>query len=103
MVISVMVEADSVRLRVAYGTSRRVTPLRRGEFHITPDDGDAFIQAGLSYPTKFSLTGTVVLPSVADWFAIPPAKPHGACCKLGSLHSALLRRVQEAAKSAGLV
>lgn len=95
LVVSVMAE-DVTRLRVAYGTSRKLRPLRPGEFLIQPEDGDAYVLAGLSYATKFSIAQSVILPYSNDWFAIPPAKPHGACCKLGTLHPALHARVREA-------
>jgi len=103
LVISVATNTDPLRLRVAYGTSRHLTPLHPGEFSITLDDGDAYALAGLSYPTKFNLKGNVILPFTPDWFAIPPAKPHGACCKLGSLHPALIQRVRAAAEIAKLI
>jgi hypothetical protein len=89
---------DSVR--VAYGTSQKVDQLRRGEFAITPMDGAAFSQSGLSYPTKFDLGNTQVLPYSDEWFAIPPNPTFGHCPKLGTLHPKLMKRAQAAFKAA---
>lgn len=87
-------EKDSVR--VAYGTSQKVNDLHSGEFCITPADGPAFALSGLSYPTKFDLRNTQVLPYTEDWFAVPPNPTHGQTPKLGTLHPKLMRRAQAA-------
>lgn len=97
LVISVMQTQTPARVRVAYGTSRRVTEVYPGEFVLSPEDGDAFELSGLSYPTKFNLRGTVVLAYAPGWFSIPPGQPYGATPKLGSLHPALLERLHAAA------
>jgi len=81
---------------VAYGTSRKVTELYTGEFAITPDDGEAFTLAGLSYPTKSNLGRIVDLPYNAVWFGVPPTAPYGQIPKLGVLHPHLMRRVEAA-------
>lgn len=87
-------EKDSVR--VAYGTSQRVTELHSGEFAIYPNDGAAFQLSGLSYPTKFDLRRTAVLPYTEEWFCVPPAARHGYTPKLGTLHPSLMKRAQAA-------
>lgn len=92
-----MTDMTPVRVRVAYGTSRRVADLYPGEFVITPDDGEAFEASGLSYPTKFNLRGTVVLPYTLDWFSVPAGLLFGGTPKLGFLHPALMERARAAA------
>ena len=97
LVISVMGDSAPIRIRVAYGTSRRVAAVYPCEFVIAPEDGEAFEVSGLSYPTKFNLRGTVVLPYTSDWFTAPPELPFGATPKLGFLHPALMERARSAA------
>jgi len=87
---------DNPVVTVAYGTSRKVTELYTGEFAITPDDGEAFTLAGLSYPTKSNLGRIVDLPYNAVWFGVPPTAPYGQIPKLGVLHPHLMRRVEAA-------
>ncbi|MDR2186789.1 MAG: type II toxin-antitoxin system PemK/MazF family toxin [Azonexus sp.] len=82
---------------VAYGTSQRTTRLYRGEFAILrASNPAAYAAAGLSYDTKFDLRQTFDLPYNSDWFAVPPAAPHGQTPKLGILHPSLMRAVQAA-------
>ncbi len=81
---------------VAYGTSKRVTSLRSGEFAITPEDGSAYRHSGLSYPTKFYLGKPANLPYTDEWFRVPPGQPFGQSPKLGTLHPSLMRRAQAA-------
>lgn len=96
-------EAPLYRVRVAYGTSQRVTQLRSGEFAIAPADPAAYQLAGLSYPTKFDLRQLVLLPYNSDWFAVPPGAPHGQLPRLGTLHPSLLQRFRAAAVAARLL
>lgn len=91
---------DSVR--VAYGTSQRITDLRSGEFAITPEDRAAFDLSGLSYPTKFDLKNTQVLPYTDEWFSVPPQPAHGHSPKLGTLHPNLMKRAQAANRAANI-
>jgi hypothetical protein len=86
-------------VEVAYGTSR-IDKLYAGEFAITPRDGAAYGDAGLSAPTKFDLGNTVELDFNDIWFAVPPGAPHGQTPKLGILHPSLVRRVRAAAGAA---
>ena len=83
-------------VRVAYGTSKKLTPLFGGEFSITPNDHAAYISAGLSFPTKFNLKKHVDLPYTDEWFSVPPSQPFGQSPKLGILHPSLVRRAQAA-------
>lgn len=89
-------EQGQFRVAVCYGTSQKTQQLYAGEFAITPEDGEAFRLAGLSYPTKFNLREEVILPFNGHWFSTPPAPQFGQEPKLGSLHPALLRRLRAA-------
>lgn len=83
-------------VRVAYGTSKKVTELRAGEFAITPADGPAYTHSGLSYPTRFDLKSLEDLPYTDAWFRVPRGQPFGQSPKLGILHPSLVRRAQAA-------
>lgn len=90
-------DAPQFTVRVAYGTSQRVTTLYRGEFSILRERNPAaYAVAGLSYDTKFNLRQALDLPYDTDWFSVPPAAPHGQTPKLGMLHPSLMRTVQAA-------
>lgn len=91
---------DEPAVEVIYGTSRKVDRLYPGEFAITPEDGDAFSAAGLSYPTKFDTARSVFLPYNDEWFSVAPDAPYGQTPKLGVLHPSLLSRVEAAARAA---
>jgi hypothetical protein len=94
-------DAPHFEVRVAYGTSQRVTSLHRGEFSILGDRNRAAYQAaGLSYDTKFDLRQALDLPYTSEWFSVPPAAPHGQSPKLGVLHPSLVRAVQAAFRAA---
>jgi hypothetical protein len=80
------------RVQIAYGTSKKVTALKAGEFAITSADGAAFKVAGLQADTKFSLQSQVELDYTDLWFKPPPLEPHGAIPKLGELRATLVRR-----------
>jgi hypothetical protein len=95
--------APLYRILVAYGTSQRVGELFSGEFAITAAEAAAYKLSGLSFPTKFNLRERVLLPYTNDWFAIPPAAPHGLLPRLGTLHPSLLKRFRAAAAAAGLL
>lgn len=83
-------------VEVAYGTSQKVDRIYRGEFAITPEDGDAFAASGLSYPTKFDVANCLFLPYDDHWFAVAPGAPFGQTPKLGVLHPSLVRRAKAA-------
>ena len=94
-------DAPHFEVRVAYGTSQRVTSLHRGEFSILRDRNQAAYQAaGLSYDTKFDLRQALDLPYTSEWFSVPPAAPYGQSPKLGVLHPSLVRAVQAAFRAA---
>ena len=90
----------SIRVTVAYGTSKKLSPLRAGEFVISRSDGSAFKLAGLGFDTKFSLRDSVQLDFNSDWFKPPPIAPFGQSPKLGLLHPALATRAAAAWKAA---
>jgi hypothetical protein len=97
LVIGLVDFADGSRgVRVAYGTSQKVTGLKSGEFAITPADVAAYELAGLSYPTKFDLRSTQDLAYTDEWFRVSPTRAYGATPKLGSLHASLFRRAEAA-------
>lgn len=81
---------------VAYGTSQKTSTLFAGEFLISPDDGEAYEAAGLSYATKFDLGSLVSLPYTEEWFRVPPTPFFGQTPKLGILHPSLMRRAEAA-------
>jgi hypothetical protein len=96
-------DAPLYRVLVAYGTSRRVGEMFAGEFAITAADAAAYKLAGLSFPTKFNLRERILLPYTHEWFAMPPAAPHGLQPRLGTLHPSLLTRFRAAAGAAELL
>jgi hypothetical protein len=81
---------------VSYGTSKRVSGLRAGEFSIARVEKEAFVLAGLSYDTKFNLAEVLELPFNDEWFAVPPRAPFGQSPKLGVLHPSLMHRAEAA-------
>ena len=90
-------DAPNFQVRVAYGTSKPTTTLHGGEFTISSNaNRAAYDMAGLSYDTKFDLKRAVDLPYTSEWFAVPPAAPHGQSPKLGTLHPSLMLAVQAA-------
>lgn len=90
-------EAPQFEVRVAYGTSKRTTTLHSGEFTISSvNNRAAYEMAGLSYDTKFDLKHAIDLPYTCEWFAVPPAAPHGQTPKLGTVHPSLMLAVQAA-------
>lgn len=93
-------DAPQFHVRVAYGTSQRITTLHRGEFILRERSSSAYEVAGLSYDTKFDLKQAVDLPYSTDWFSVPPAAPHGQSPKLGTLHPSMVRAVQAAFRTA---
>lgn len=94
-----------VRVRVAYGTSQKLTPLRKGDFVVDQKSPVAYSASGLSYATKFALSKVVVLPYTNLWFERAPLAGGllAPCPKLGMLHPTLMSVLQRAAKEAGLI
>jgi hypothetical protein len=105
LVLSVMDNADPVRVRLVYGTSQKITPVGKGQMVIGKEQKKAFALSGLSYPTKFDFNKVIVVPYNDLWFDLAP-KGQGlvaATPKLGSLHVSLMTDVFRAVKEAGLV
>jgi hypothetical protein len=96
LVISVEAREDGVTVRVAYGTSKRVTSLSAGEFAILRANAAAFELAGLAHETKFNCRRLVELPWSERYFKVPPHAKHGQTPKLGTLHPSLFRAAQAA-------
>jgi hypothetical protein len=92
--------APQYSILVAYGTSKKTTHLRTGEFVISSKHPAAYKLSGLSYDTKFDLGKTVELPYSSQWFAIAPGKPFGQTPKLGVLHPSLTKTVAAAYRAA---
>jgi hypothetical protein len=68
--------APEFEVRVAYGTSQRITTLYRGELAILRQRNPAaYAAAGLSYDTKSGLKQSLDLPYTTEWFSVPPAAP----------------------------
>ncbi len=94
-------QAPHFEVRVAYGTSQRTSTLHSGEFTISnTNNRAAYEMAGLSFDTKFDLKHAVDLPYTSQWFAVPPAAPHGQTPKLGTLHPSLMLALQAAYRAA---
>lgn len=83
-------------VKVAYGTSKKLTNLYPSEFAITPADIREYVAAGLSHPTKFDMKNTVVLPYCDTWFAISPNKKFGSTPKMGEALISLVPRIKSA-------
>lgn len=90
-------DAPNFEVRVAYGTSKLATTLQSGECTISSSSNRAaYDMAGLSYDTKFDLKRAIDLLYTSEWFAVPPAAPHGQIPKLGILHPSLMLALQAA-------
>ena len=88
LIVRVIEQQPHYRVLVAYGTSQKITSLRRGEFLLRKDGSAAFKLTGLSFDTKFSFADTVELDFSNQWFKLPPGTPGGVSPKLGVLHAA---------------
>lgn len=103
LVISVMDKSNPPRLRVAYGTTKRVRPVGKGQILLYQPTH--LLQAGLASETRFSLLNLVVLDYNTHWFdqAPIPGGLKAATPKMGSLPAACMPDLQRAAKKAGLL
>ncbi len=98
LVLGVVEHDDGVTVTVAYGTSQKLDQLKAGEFAIRKNEHHAaYVLAGLSYDTKFSLGNRVELPWRDIFFAIPHHPQYGQTPKLGTLHVGLMRALRAAA------
>ena len=87
---------DGYEVVVAYGTSKKVRDLVRGEFAIFQSDTPAYEKAGLSHPTKFNLRKTVCVPYNSLWFGPPPSPPGSQSPRLGELHATCSKKLNAA-------
>lgn len=103
LVMRVTTRTDGTEVTVAYGTSKRVTALKSGEFAISKlASPEAYRLAGLSYDSKFNLKETAVLPWTESFFKVPPLAPRGQTPRLGTLHASLVRAAEAAFRAANL-
>ncbi|MBU3581010.1 hypothetical protein ICN19_03145 [Polynucleobacter sp. AP-Capit-er-40B-B4] len=85
---------------VAYGTSKKVDRLYKGEFLIAKHQNPvAYDVAGLSYDTKFDLGNAIELPFNDRYFAVPPHAPFGHTPKMGILHPSMVKAASAAFKA----
>jgi hypothetical protein len=96
LVFQVTERKPHFRVTVAYGTSRKTTSLRRGEFLMRKDSSAAFKVSGLSFETKFSFAEMVEIDYSDMWFKVPPHAPCGQIPKVGILHAAYAKAAQAA-------
>lgn len=81
---------------VAYGTIRKLERLFGAEFAVGPEDGEAFVLSGLSYPTQFDLGRAMELPFNDVWFDVAPGTPFGQTPRIGVFHPSLVGRAKAA-------
>jgi len=100
-VLSVEMREDGIVARVTYGTSRKVTSLKAGEFAILRGvHPAAFELAGLAFDTKFDCKQVIDLPWSERYFKVPPHPRHGQTPKLGTLHPSVYHAAEAAFKAA---
>lgn len=101
LVLSVETREDGIAVRVAYGTSKKVTSLKSGEFAIQRGVHPAAYElAGLGFDTKFDCMQAIALPWSERYFKVPPHPRHGQTPKLGTLHPSLYHAAAAAFKAA---
>lgn len=84
------------QIKVAYGTSKKLTRLLPGEFLLDPAM-PGFDASGLSVATKFDLANLVALPFNSDWFDEAPGfTVLSPLPKLGVLHPSLMQYAAQA-------
>lgn len=98
-----MDDVSPIRVRVAYGTSRRISSIAGTEFLIGPDQPAAYALSGLSRPTKFSMKAIVVLDYTELWFDRAPDVPVRATPQMGILHPSLMPVLKAALRAAGII
>jgi hypothetical protein len=100
-VLSVETREDGIAVKIAYGTSKKVTSLRAGEFAIQRSvHPAAFELAGLAFDTKFDCRQVIDLPWSDRYFKVPSHPRHGQTPKLGTLHPSVYRAAETAFKAA---
>lgn len=105
LILSVMDDQHPIRVRIVYGTSQNLIPVRKGDLVIREKPEAAYKMAGLSYPTKFRFTKVVVLPYTKNYFDLAPLGGDlvASTPRLGMLHPSLVSEANRAAKEAGLI
>ena len=91
LVLRVDEREDGVVVEVVYGTSKKTTELKAGEFAIRSVSGEAYRVSGLSCDTKFDFKVKIDLPWSGEFFKVAPGAPFGQSPKLGTLHASLVR------------
>jgi hypothetical protein len=100
-VLSVEMREDGIVAKVAYGTSKKVTSLKAGEFAVLRGvHPAAFELAGLAFDTKFDCKQAIDLPWSERYFKVPPHPRHGQTPKLGTLHPSVYHAAEAAFKAA---
>jgi len=101
LVLGVETREDGIIVRVAYGTSKKVTSLKTGEFAILRDvHPAAFELAGLAFDTKFDCRQAIDLPWSVRYFKVAPHPRHGQTPKLGTLHPSVYHAAHAAFNAA---
>lgn len=100
LVLAVTEYDGGATVMVAYGTSKKISDMRQGQFAIRKLDSKvAYETAGLAYDTKFDLCNRVELAWNSRFFGVPPRPAFGQTPKLGSLHISMMRALEAAAKA----
>ena len=81
-------------IEVAFGTSKKINKLHRGEFLVGSPSG--MTSAGLDLPTKFDLGRIIRLPWARQYFSV---KPGTTRLVMGSLHPTDVLALRQAAKA----
>jgi hypothetical protein len=101
LVLSVETREGGIAVTVAYGTSKKVTSLKAGEFAILRGVHPAALElAGLAFDTKFDCKQVIDLPWSERYFKVPPHPRHGQTPKLGTLHPSVYHAAETAFKAA---
>lgn len=99
LVIEVAEEDNAVK--VAYGTSQKVSKIYSTEFVLKTGDA-GFAISGLAHDTKFDMSTLVKLPYDSDWFDLAPIKSGQPTSSpvMGTLHPTYIPALQAAHKKA---
>ena len=98
-----MDDTNPIRVRVAYGTSQKISSISATEVLIDPGNASAYALSGLSRPTKICMTNIVVLDYTNFWFDLAPGVPTKVTPQMGVLHPSLMGALKNALKAAGVI